>query len=65
MLCFPADKPSERMETPFVFITEQPTRAWRWQLAASVLFSPGWTSMPAREMEAVLSVPVIKLESVD
>jgi hypothetical protein len=28
MLYFPADKPSERMKTQFIFITEQATHAY-------------------------------------
>ena len=55
-------RPSAPTETPFISITEQETHAWRWQLVASVIFSLGWISIPALEMEMILNVPVIELE---
>jgi hypothetical protein len=50
MSYFLADKPSVRMETRFTYITEPLTHAWRWQLAASVLFFCGWMQTAMQEM---------------
>jgi hypothetical protein len=55
MLYFPVDKPSARMEIPFTSITEQETHAWRWPLAASVLFFRGWMRTLVRETQMALS----------
>jgi hypothetical protein len=62
MLYSLVDRPLAWMEMPFTSITEQATHAWRWQLVASVIFSLGWISIPALEMEMILNVPVIELE---